>query len=430
MYALVLIGLLAIQDPDVDALLKQLEDDSIETREKAASALIELGDKSEERVRTRMAGADGELKLLCKRILEQIAVPKKLRGLLPPIRKVTIDARDRSLKEVLDDLQAQSGLPMELGAVGEGTVTVSIKEATPLEALDAVCKAAGFGYSLDNNYRNFAGKGRVMAAGGPGFGGDMAEPKVRLQPGSYLNAPRLFIRHYLIEPTQINLSKSDNFRQTTTSANLSLRVAWPPNVTPQTGEISVTSVTDDKGRTMYEAPKAARKFSSVQQGYMGGGLNSYIQLAYPEADARKIASVKGKAVVKFLLEEKLLAFDPVEGGETQKKDYDGMTVELTSYKADAGNITVSLTFTGRPRGTEGNLMMGAMHNFPIRLRTEDGNSGHGYNRMSRSGGNESSTLELTFSGVSGKVKVVEVVADTLYHSDSFDFELKDIPLPK
>src|SRR5688572_12415786 len=100
MRALALLVLLAIQDPDIDALLKQLEDESIEVREKAATALVDLGDKAEEKVKKRMASAEGELQLFCKRILERMSVPKKLAGVLPPLRKVTIESKDRNLKEV------------------------------------------------------------------------------------------------------------------------------------------------------------------------------------------------------------------------------------------------------------------------------------------------------------------------------------------
>src|SRR5262245_3454911 len=150
MISIALLALLAVQDPDVDALLKQLEDESIEVREKAAAQLINLGEKAEEKVKARLAAAEGALKLVCQRILEQMAVPKKLRGILPPIRKVTIEAKEKNLREVMEDLRQQSGMPLELERIPESQVTVSVRDATPLEALDAVCKSAGLGYSTEN----------------------------------------------------------------------------------------------------------------------------------------------------------------------------------------------------------------------------------------------------------------------------------------
>src|SRR5688572_11640381 len=152
MLAIALLGLLAIQDPDVDALLKQLEDDSIEVRDKAAATLVDLGEKAEEKVRVRMDASDGEIKLVCKRILERMSVPKKLRGILPPLRKATIEARDRSLREVLEDLKQQTGLALDLErSIGDATVSVAVRDLAPLEALDAVCKAANLWFQIDNN---------------------------------------------------------------------------------------------------------------------------------------------------------------------------------------------------------------------------------------------------------------------------------------
>jgi hypothetical protein len=47
----------------------------------------------------------------------------------------------------------------------------------------------------------------------------------------------------------------------------------------------------------------------------------------------------------------------------------------------------------------------------------------------RSGGG-SFNWEMTFHQVSAKVTAIEIVVDTTYHTDAFDFELKDILLPK
>src|SRR5262245_6829724 len=164
---LILVSLLGLQDPDVDALLKQLTDDAIEVRDKAAATLIELGEKAEAKVKARMQSAEGELKQVCKRILERIAVPKKLRGVLPPLRKVTLEAKDRNLKEVIEDLKQQTGLAVDW--TGDGDVTVSVKDVTPFEALEAICKAANLSYAID---RFFSGRGQVMAGGpaGPRMG--------------------------------------------------------------------------------------------------------------------------------------------------------------------------------------------------------------------------------------------------------------------
>jgi hypothetical protein len=430
MRALALIGLLlGFQDPDVDALLKQLGDESIEVREKAAAALVELGDKAEEKVKARMDSADGELKMLCRKVLDRIAVPKKLRTVLPPLRKVSLEAKDLKLREVLENLQRQTGLVMELEGLVDANVTVSVKDVLPLEALDAVCKAADAGYYIDTYWGNAKGR-MVVAAPGGGFGGrsmDSGETKIRFQPGAYIGAPRQFVRHYLVEPISITLMKSDNFRQVSSSANLNLRVLWPPGVKPQAGSLSVTAVTDDKGRSLYEAPKDIGKYIRGSMP-IRGSLNSNLQLAYPESDARMIASIKGTATLKYVLEEKLVTFEAPEGAAPQTKEYEGLTVELTEFKVAGGAATVKLVMTGKPRGAEPTGPT-AGNNYPIRLKLEDGTTAQSGSSTMRSGGG-TFNWEMTFHQVSAKVMAIEIVVDTTYHTDAFDFELKDIPLPK
>src|SRR5688572_3498109 len=124
MIALLAIGWLALQDPDVDAWIRQLEDESIEVREKAMASLVEAGDKAVEKLKARAAKAEGGVRALCDRLLEQIAVPKELRQAIPPLRKVTIEATDRPLKEVFADFQSQAGITLSLESVMDAPVTV------------------------------------------------------------------------------------------------------------------------------------------------------------------------------------------------------------------------------------------------------------------------------------------------------------------
>jgi hypothetical protein len=65
----------------------------------------------------------------------------------------------------------------------------------------------------------------------------------------------------------------------------------------------------------------------------------------------------------------------------------------------------------------------------FRFKTEDGSTpqSRGY---SGGGGMDSYTLTLNFAGVKSKILSVEVVMETQLAEDKFDWELKDIPLPK
>jgi len=189
----------------------------------------------------------------------------------------------------------------------------------------------------------------------------------------------------------------------------------------------VTGAIDDKGRSLYEPPKIQGKYS---RGLMPirGSLNIALQLAYPESDARKIASLKGTATLKYVLEEKTLVFETPEGSGPQTKEHDGLTVELTEFKVVGGVATLKMMRTGRLRSAEpGGPSVG--NNFSIRLKLEDGSTAQPGSSTMR-GGVGSPSFDFTFHQVSSKVTAVEMVVDTIYHTDTFDFELKDIPLPK
>lgn len=435
-----LLVLLVLQEPDVDSLLKQLTDDSIEVREKAAAALVELGDKAEEKVKARMASAEGELQKRCQWILERIAIPKRLRGVLPPLKKVTIEAKEQNLKEVLEEVQRQTGISMILDGIAETPVTVQIKDATPLEALIAVCKSAGLGYFVDSHH----GFGARAVAGAPGAGParpargmEPGESKVRFQPGGYVDVARLFVRHYAIEPYNVSLNRSTNFKAEQSSAQLSLRVAWMPDVKPDGARLDIKAVTDDQGRSLYVAgPGATAGGNAHQFGRMGlgnpGQSNHGIQLTYPQADARKIASVRGSVHMSYVMEEKTVVFEAPEKCIGQKKEFDGVTVDLQDFKVDGDSAFVKIMISGVRKGlgpAEAQASRTSFDHQRVRLRCEDG-SPASYGGMSGQGDGVTYSMELRYRRVQSKIASVEVVMDTTYHTDSFDFELKDIPLPK
>ena len=431
----VLLFAMFLQEPDVDALLKQLTDESIEVRGQAASGLIDLGDKVVERIKKELASADGEIKPQLEGILRAIARKRKLNEVLPALARVTIDAKDLKLREVLEDLKRQSGLAMNLEGLADAAISVQVKDAAPLEALNAICKAAGLGFQIDS-YQSM--RGRAVVAGGPGgFGGEQGEPTIRFTAGGYAEIPRVFVRHYQVEPSNVSMSQSSNFRTTTFSAQMNVQLTWPPGVKPDVMMMEINSVTDDKGRALYDAARnpGIRMDRPMRRGMYPSRSqwDQYVHLTYPAADARSIASVKGNATLKFVMEEKLLSFEAPETESAQKKEYDGVEVELREFKSTADTIQVKLVTTGRRKSAQGEGQgpgsFGNIDSQQVRLRMEDG-SAPSHQGMSGRGDGKSYTIDLTYRNAKSKVVAIDIVMDTVYHEDKFEFELKDIPLPK
>src|SRR5688572_30293764 len=98
-------------DPEVEALIEQLKEGSIEERDQAVRALIEFGDKAVPKLRAMMTGAHDVERRLLSDLLDQISIPKAARGLLPPVARVTIVAENQSAKEAFIEFQRQTGTP-------------------------------------------------------------------------------------------------------------------------------------------------------------------------------------------------------------------------------------------------------------------------------------------------------------------------------
>lgn len=427
MRALALLVLLLAQEPDVDALLNQLEDESVEVREKAAAALIEVGPKAEAKLRARIASADGALRTVCTRILETIAVPKELRKVVPPLRRVTMDARPRKLKEVLDDLQGQSGLSLATEGLADGDVTVEMKDATPLEALSILCKAAGLTFYLDGGGRHVRG---IVPMGADD------KPAIRISRGQYPDVPRQFTRHYVVEPTNLSLTRSTNFQSAQQSnAYLNMRILWNPGMEPEASRLEVASIEDDKGRSLLPKTRGQVEGGRVSEwnrshgGWGRGGADQNVALLYPEPDAKAIGSIKGTAVMKYVIAETTVLFESPEKLVGEKKESGDLTLEIQEWTLDGDRLTVKLQLTGYKDSADDRGLRTRLDSRHFRMKTEDGSVPQSQG-WSGGGGGGTYSMSLNYVGVKSKVLSVEVVVDTKLAEDRFDFELKEIPLPK
>jgi len=156
-----------------------------------------------------------------------------------------------------------------------------------------------------------------------------------------------------------------------------------------------------------------------------------VNLIYPAADARSLASVRGSATLMYVMEEKLVSFESPEKEPVQKMEYDGLEVELRECKTSDGTVAVKMVIVGQRKSapSDASVSRGNFNYQQVRLRMEDG-SAPSQSGMSGSGSGVTFSMSLTYQNVRSKVVGIDVVMDTLYFEDKFDFELKDIPLPR
>ena len=423
MTSLVLLSLLLVQDPDTDALLKQLTDDSIEVRDKAVAALIQLDAKAEEGVKKLMTTADADLKARCEAILRAMKSNRKLSEVLPPLKRVTIDAKDAALLDVLLDLQRQTGMAMRLDGMIEAKVTVKTDNATPLEALDAVCRSAGIGFAIDRELKVTA-----KAAPGPQQV-ELGRPSVRFQSG-YQEVPQFFVRHYAIAATNLAINKWTGVKDAPTAATLNLRLSWTPETRPHSAWIEVASVIDDQGRSIFTPSPGTERGRRSSTRTPQSQTDQPLQLKV-EGAAKSIASVRGTARLVFLTDEKTVVFDNVLDRLGTWEVSGGLNVQLQTVKQAGGTVKVTLAVIGQRAGPseEAGSLLQYVNSRHFRLKLVDGTEASLFETNHCRAG-EVMNIEVTYRNVSAKAASFEVTVESRYVHDSFDFELKNIPFQR
>jgi hypothetical protein len=409
------------QDPDIDSLLNRVSEESIEERTRAVKALMDYGTKAESKVRAKLETSQGETRLLCERILAHYERRKRIDSVLPPLKRVSIRATDRPLKEVLKELQSQSGVPLEFADLQDRNISVQAIEATVLEAVTAVCKAGDLSYEI--------GLGRPSKPGEPSPRKDAA---IWLKADGYADAPRKFERHFAVECLRITLERRTRFDAPATSGRLSVRVRWPPGVRVEHALLDIASVEDDRGGRLYEK-RSYDRYGQSNVGFPGQVFFSAeggVDFKYP-ADGVERVTVRGSVLVLFAGEDRYITFENPARSQGQKKELADMSVELVGFKEEAGGAVVTIAFKGRPKNpmTEGRVAMGGLGSRFYKVRLEDGTTVDCRSTSGRGAG-ALQIMDLNFPGLPSKIAAVDVLAETIYHEERFDFEFKDIPLPK
>ena len=413
-------------DPEVDALIEQLFEGTIEERDQAAKALIDCGDKSEARLRAMMAGANSRDRRHLSDILDRIAVPKALRGIVPPVTRVTILATNQSAREVLQDFQRQTGTPLRMNEVSRAPISVLVKDRSPLQALDAICRAADMTWHYESN--------GGFSMGGPKDPDEPSPPDVQLHaapviefsPGRYIENPKVFIRHYQVEVVNINFHPDSEGRRRRAVVNFGLY--WPAGVKPHAVEFEVTSAIDERGYQLLlrhddpRQPPGPRRESMLA--FDPHRLYQSYRLRHPdERNSKVLASVRGTARFFYFLRERVIAFDSPESSVGVVKQVDGVSakvLDVTPFLMD-GHAYLKARL----------LIKGLQPATPLLVRSRQRNGSSGLSTASFPKGNpEGSVVDFCLFGTQPNVVGFEVILETVCAEDVVEFEFKDVPFPR
>lgn len=422
-----LLGLLLFGAPqDFDDLVERLGSDTIMERDDAADELVKLGPRAVAELKKRLPDLEGEVKARVEDILKEIEKTDKLNRILPPIKPVTLKAENKKVSEVLAEFQSKVDFPMDLKSAGDKEISVDVKDAAPFEALDAICKAADLSYRIreDQEY-DFKAKKWVK------------KPLQAKFSSGYTDAPRFYKRHYRVVPTSISLNKTSNFGgRDQSGGSLQLALQWLPSLDPKGGvTFFVTEVVDDQGETVYSSEgKRRNNFNRIHRGGSERQATTQVSFEYPKEGVRALASAKGRVEIQFPSEKKILSWDAPGESVGTVREIEGVKIELKDFDVDGKTVKVKIKTTGEwnRRGARKRSSFGGnlpFSNDDINVIAEDGTKLRHFG-MSGSGGGGSYQYELTYRLEKGSVKKIEIECQLDFLVDEFDFELKNIKLPK
>jgi hypothetical protein len=394
-----------VQDPadPVRALVEKLAGDDVEAREQAETRLRYLGSRALPGLDAALKAADGELRVRIERAIEHI----KNFG-TPPV--VTLEAKDRPLREIATELERQTSIPVRATAgASDLTATVSVKETILWKVVEDLCRARG-----DVMYR---------------FVNDAIEihvSKFRALPSADHGALRLFVDRFIWEGG--NLNESHLRMHGGILAPRGSRLLWL--------DLKVEELTDDTGKNVAHKPEGGGYFELAGQARLPGSKTFAYVVAWhpvaqgaPEAAATRIACFRGVVDLVFGGDECVLASvkDPLSRPSTPLAGTSGLGIFRWSVSEYGHTIYLSASL----RGDATKSMDSRCPPYPL-MRLKGGDAiASWYWNLGWSPGDDIDRHEIPVHFVLPKDAVVEsldLVAPKSVFKVELPFEFKDIPL--
>ncbi len=423
-------------DPALEQAIKDLSSDDWRTREQAGRDLAARGEKALPYLRRALLATDNPE---AQRRLSVLVRKMDRERLIEP-KRVTFSAKDRTAKEIIDEIAKQTGYKIDFTEQSTTKYSFEFNKTPFFEAIDAVANAAGFVvypeyeddtirvYSQDaaSPYVAYAGPFRFVATN------IQSSRNVQLS-GLSKRGQNLTVNDYLSFSFQIQ--------------------SEPKNPMIGTMTPEVLEAKDDLGGSLV----LPRERNSYQSNYLNGGYrghNGYLSVNLTRGDrtAKTIKTLKGRVGVVLLsgtVPEVVIA-DPLK---VKKKTFPGRSseVQLDSVEEDANQKGVYLVNLTVKRINNENV---DPNNFNVRnddymwannvhqkleLQDEKGNRFFSYGPQSSTNNGTSVQLVMQFgpddrrTGRPGAVKPGAparlILNEWLTVTHEVTFEFKDIPLP-
>ncbi|MBI3857419.1 MAG: hypothetical protein HY293_17165 [Planctomycetes bacterium] len=130
----------------VEEAVARFGSDDVQARDAAATELTALGKPAIPELRRHEKHPDREVRLRIQKVIEEIERGERLLAVRPAPRRATLDLKDLPLAEALEKSLGPFGIRGLLDpkrTYARGRVTLSLKDATAWQVLDALMTAAG-----------------------------------------------------------------------------------------------------------------------------------------------------------------------------------------------------------------------------------------------------------------------------------------------
>jgi len=266
----------------------------------AVQAIVQMGGASLPVIEARAKEAKGRLRDYLELAAEEIRSAPHLPG-YPAVKRLSMKSSDRNVVELLADLRARTGAALSLDNLLEEEklpeFPFEVKDATMLEAFDAICHAGNVTISMQN--------GQFMLFTGP-----------------YVDLPRFFYGHYFLRLGDFEIVKTVTFRKPATQTfNLQMEMVWDPAAAPlRFKPARIVEAVDDRGKSLVLPPSlpepGAKKENNPSPDAEDSGPNTMLHLAAPSAAATKVSFVRGFATIVLPKSRASVAFPSPQPEQT------------------------------------------------------------------------------------------------------------------
>jgi hypothetical protein len=419
-------------DAAIKKMIENLGSDDWRTREQAGRDLAAKGEKALPLMRKAMLATDSPE--VQRRL--SVLVRKLDRDRLVEPKRVTYSAKDKTAKEIFDEIAKQTGYRLEFNGGGgaEGKYSFEFNKTPFWQAMDTVANAAG--YTVYAEYD---------------------DDSIRLYQQDSMNPHVAYSGPFRLLATNIQsnrnvqlsgLSRRGDMQRVNEYINLSFQVQSEPK-NPMLGILQpeLTEAKDELGGSLLP-PQDRNNFRTSYYNNGIRGHNTYMNVNLTRGDraATTIKTLKGRVGVTLLsgTVTEIAVDDPLK---VKKKSFAGRSTELDveSVAEDAnqkGNYLVSFTakkLTPSDPNRNEDYMWGQSVWQRVELLDEKGNKYSCYGPNTHENNGTSVRLVLVFSpndrrtGQPGPVKLGPpkklVLTDWLTVTHEVNFEFKDIPLP-